>query len=57
MKKWHRSKMLWINGLVFIGSLVSGITGENWLDGEMQLMILALADLILRIFTKQGLER
>lgn len=57
MKKWYHSKTLWVNGLVFIGSLISGITGENWLDGEMQLMLLALIDFILRVVTNQGLFR
>jgi len=54
-KKWFHSKILWVNGLVFVGSLISGITGNNWLDGEMQLMILSVADFVLRLITKQGL--
>lgn len=56
MKKWYRSKTIWINGLVFLGALISGITGENWLDGEAQLIVLSLVDFVLRIITKQGLE-
>lgn len=56
-KKWFHSKMLWINGLVFLGSLISGITGENWFDGEVQLMCLAIADFVLRMLTNQGLEK
>ena len=56
-KRWFHSKTLWINGLVFVGCLISGVTGENWLDGETQLMVLALADFILRMITKSGLEK
>lgn len=57
MKKWYRSKMLWINGMVFFGGLISGITGENWLDGEAQLMALSVIDFVLRLITKDGLYR
>lgn len=56
MKKRYRSKMLWINGLVFLGSLISGITGTNWLDGEAQLMFLSVVDFLLRLITSKGLE-
>ncbi len=55
MKRWFHSKILWVNLLVFIGSLISGITGENWLDGEAQLMTLSVVDFLLRLITKQGL--
>lgn len=56
-KKWYRSKTLIINILVVVGSIISGVTGENWLDGEMQLMILAIVDVVLRMVTSQGLEK
>ena len=56
-KRWFHSKTLWVNGLVFIASLVSGITGKNWLDGEMQLIILSVLDVILRWKTNQGLTK
>ena len=55
-KKWWKSKTLIANALVLVGSIISGITGENWLDGEAQLMVLALADMVLRIITNTGLE-
>ncbi len=56
-KKWWKSKTLIVNALVFLGSLISGITGENWLDGELQLMILSVAEAILRKYTNTGLEK
>ena len=55
-KKIWKSKTIWVNALVLIGSIISGITGENWLDGETQLMVLAIADLVLRALTNTGLE-
>ena len=54
-KKWYHSRILVINALVVIGSVISGIFGEDWLDGETQLIVLAVIDLILRIRTNQGL--
>jgi len=56
-KKWYHSRTLYLNGLVFLGSLISGVVGENWLDGEVQLMALSIIDILLRIITKQGLEK
>lgn len=56
-KKWYHSKTLWVNLLVVVASIISGITTKNWLDGETQLMILAVVDFVLRIRTNQGLEK
>lgn len=55
MKKWYHSKTIWVSALAIIGSVIAGITTDNWLDGEAQVMILAVIDLILRIKTNQGL--
>ena len=55
MKKWYRSKTLWVLGLTFVGTLIKGITGENWFDGEAQLMALSFVGFILRVITKEGL--
>jgi len=57
MKKWYHSRLLWVNGLVLVASIISGITGNNWLDGELQLMVLSVIDLVLRWRTSQGLQR
>jgi len=56
-KRWFHSKSLWVMGLTLIGSVIAGITGENWLDGEMQLTILSLIGIILRLKTGQGLTK
>ena len=56
MKNWYNSKTIWINLLVLVGSLISGITGENWLDGEAQLIALSVIDIILRKVTSQGIS-
>jgi len=56
-KRWFHSWTLWAMGLTFIGSIISGITGEDWLDGEMQLTILSIVGIILRLKTGQGLTK
>ena len=56
-KKWLHSRMLWVNFLAFVGSLILGITTKNFLDGEAQIMILSLIDFILRLRTNQGLVK
>ena len=56
-KRWFHSKMLWTQLLVVLGSIISGITTENWLDGETQLIILAIVDFVLRLKTNTGLEK
>lgn len=54
-KKWYHSKTIWINLLAVVGSIVAGIWTKNWLDGETQVMILAVIDFVLRLKTNKGL--
>ena len=57
IKRWYHSRMLWVNLLAVIGSIIAGICTKNWLDGETQVMILAVVDFILRLRTNQGLSK
>lgn len=56
-KKWYHSRILWVDALAFLGSIIAGIFSKNWLDGETQVMILAVIDFCLRLRTNQGLEK
>lgn len=56
-KKWYHSKMLWVQAIAVVASIIFGVTTKNWLDGEIQVMILAIVDFILRLRTNQGLEK
>ena len=56
-KKWYKSRMLLVNILAILGSIIAGICTKNWLDGETQVMILAAIDLYFRLRTNQGLEK
>ena len=55
IKPWYHSRTLWINILAMVGSIIAGVTTKNWMDGEMQIMILSVIDLILRVRTNTGL--
>lgn len=57
MKKWYHSRILWVQAIAVIASVVAGITTKNWIDGEVQVIILAVIDFILRLKTNQGLEK
>ena len=48
MKQWWKSKTIWVQLLALAASIISGVTGQDWLDGEAQVIILALLGLILR---------
>lgn len=56
MKKWYHSRILWVDLLAVVGSIIAGIFSKDWLDGETQVLILAVIDFILRLRTNQGLE-
>lgn len=56
-KKWWQSKTIWANTLMAIAVLIQAITGVIWLSAEVQGAIIVLVNLILRLVTKQGLER
>ena len=51
MKKGYRSKTNTVMLLALAGSIISGATGTDWLDGDLQVAILSLIGLILRKFT------
>ena len=57
MKKWYHSRILWVQAIAVVASIIAGITTKNWLDGEVQVMILAVVDFFLRLRTNQGLEK
>ena len=56
-KRWFYSRILWVDLLAVVGSIIAGIFSKNWLDGETQVMILAIIDFVLRLRTNQGLEK
>ncbi|MBA7593454.1 hypothetical protein ES703_00374 [subsurface metagenome] len=57
IKKWYHSKTFWVMAISLVASIITGITGETWLDGDIQVAILSLIGLILRLITNQGLRK
>ena len=56
MKKWYHSKTLWVMVIALVASVISGVTGETWLDGELQASLVSIIGLVLRIVTKEALS-
>ena len=56
-KRWFHSRMLWVQAIAVIASVVAGVTTKNWIDGEVQVIILAIIDFILRLKTSEGLSK
>jgi hypothetical protein len=56
MKKWYRSKTLWINAIAITGIVLQSVTGQEIISTELQGIILGLINAGLRIVTNEGLE-
>lgn len=52
-KPWYLSKTVWVNIFMAAGVFIQAATGEAWLDAEAQAALVVLANLILRIWTKE----
>lgn len=59
MKKWYHSKTLYVNiiGIVVVLVTVFGYEGVSAEILAIEGSILAVVNLVLRLITKQGLER
>jgi hypothetical protein len=56
-KPWYLSKTVWVNVIALAAVLVQAYTGENLLDAQGQAALLAVVNLVLRIFfTREGLR-
>jgi len=56
-KRWFHSKTEWAMFLALIGAIITGITGENWFDGDMQVAVLSFVGMLLRVITNTGLTK
>lgn len=54
-KRWYASKTLWVNAIALAGMIVQGITGQDFVDTDVQAGGLAFVNLILRAITSKGL--
>ncbi len=56
MKKWYHSRILWLNIIALIATVVELATGYV-LAAAIQDSIVAIINIVLRTRTDQGLER
>ena len=56
-KKWWTSKTEIFNALALLAGIAQLVTGEVWLTPEAQVGIVALVNIILRIFTGKPLSK
>jgi hypothetical protein len=52
MKKWYKSKMLWVNAIAIAGIIIRSEMGYTFTP-EIELMILGAINMILRVITKE----
>ena len=60
MKKWYHSKTLWTNFIGVVVIVISTVLSNEEIAQEVmtaEASILAVINLILRLLTKQGLEK
>ena len=60
MKKWYHSKTLWTNAIGVVVIVISTVLSNEEIAQEVmtaEASILAVINLILRLLTKQGLEK
>ena len=55
-KQWYKSRTLWVNLLAFSAFMTQHVTGQVWLDSELQGAILTILNVILRFDTHVSLE-
>lgn len=56
-KHWYLSKTEWANMVAAVAILIQVVTGEAWLDAELQAAIIILVNFILRFVTKQPIGK
>ena len=56
-KKWYQSRTVWVNALIAAAVIVQAVTGEAWLDAQVQAAIIVVVNLILRVITGKPLSK
>lgn len=56
-KHWWLSKTFWVNAIAISGIVSQQATGNNVIGPETQALILAVVNLLLRLFTSKKLGK
>jgi len=57
MKKWWKSKTLWVAGIAFVAILITGLSDGVVTVVEIEAALTPIAMVILRLITKQSLNK
>jgi len=57
VKKWYQSKTLYLNVIGAAVAIVQALQGQPWIDPEIQVLILAVLNALLRFITKASLTK
>ena len=60
MKKWYKSRMLWVNTIGFVAIILTVVFSKDEIATQLvaaEGSLLAVVDFILRLVTKEGLEK
>jgi hypothetical protein len=56
MKKWYKSKTLWLNILAILAFIVQTLEGQAWFPPLYQVLILGVLNMIVRMITTQPID-
>ncbi len=56
MKKWYKSRTLWLNILAILAFVVQTLEGQAWFPPLYQVLILGILNMIVRMITTQPIE-
>lgn len=56
MKKWFKSKTIWVNVIAIIIFAIEKFAGIGYIDIETMSFILGILNLILRLITKEAIS-
>lgn len=56
MKQWWKSKTVWLNVLAAIIAIVQALQGQAWISPEIQVLILAVLNALVRLLTNTAIS-
>jgi uncharacterized membrane protein len=55
MKNWWKSKTVWLNILATLVVIVQALQGQAWINPEIQVVILAVLNAVVRVVTNTAI--
>lgn len=56
MKTWYSSRTLWVNAIAIVAIIAQAITGNELINAEGQVAILAIVNVLLRAITGKPIK-